>query len=508
MTATPTHDRRVLLSAAYDKSVNTLRDLSRVDPATFCEHVLTDEETGKAVKLAPVHEEWHEALSANDRLIIWSHVEAGKTSQISVGRALWELGRDTTLRIVILSSTKSNAEKITRAQAQYISRSDKLRGVFPGLMPAKDNSLPWTSNALTVERPTFAKDASIQAVGFGGHIIGSRIDLLIIDDILDAENTSTPMQMAKVLSWIRSSALGRLTERARVWGVTNAWHPKDAMHVLAAEGGYASMRSPVVRSDGSLSWPARWSHERIESVTRDLGPLEAGRQLHCRARDDDSSAFKQEWLDLCIAKGEGYTLVDRLDRVPDGYAVFTGVDLAVQQHAAADLSSFFTILLHPNGDRQLLWLEAGRWTGPEIVSRVEAHEDRFGSIQIVENVGAQDYILQFARLSTRAKLKPFTTGRNKANPDFGVASLAAELAGGRWIIPSKKGAVVKEVDAWLQEMLFYNPRAHTGDRLMSSWFAREGARSFEKMFPKRVHGQPIVAQTPRSAGVRSFSPGT
>jgi hypothetical protein len=30
----------------------------------------------------------------------------------------------------------------------------------------------------------------------------------------------------------------------------------------------------------------------------------------------------------------------------------------------------------------------------------------------------------------------------------------------------------------MREMLFYSPEAHTGDRLMASWFAREGARSF------------------------------
>ncbi len=33
-----------------------------------------------------------------------------------------------------------------------------------------------------------------------------------------------------------------------------------------------------------------------------------------------------------------------------------------------------------------------------------------------------------------------------------------------------------EVDAWVNEMLYYDPRSHTGDRLMASWFAREAAR--------------------------------
>jgi hypothetical protein len=30
----------------------------------------------------------------------------------------------------------------------------------------------------------------------------------------------------------------------------------------------------------------------------------------------------------------------------------------------------------------------------------------------------------------------------------------------------------------VKEVLYYDPKEHTGDRLMASWFAREGARRF------------------------------
>ncbi len=63
--------------------------------------------------------------------------------------------------------------------------------------------------------------------------------------------------------------------------------------------------------------------------------------------------------------------------------------------------------------------------------------------------------------------------------------MAAELAGGKWLIPNehkqpngKVEPMHKEVGEWISEMLFYDPKEHTGDRLMASWFAREGARKF------------------------------
>ena len=63
------------------------------------------------------------------------------------------------------------------------------------------------------------------------------------------------------------------------------------------------------------------------------------------------------------------------------------------------------------------------------------------------------------------------------DPAFGIESLAAEMANGKWIIPSLDGLpLTPEVSALIDEMLFYSPDKHTGDHLMAAWFAREGAR--------------------------------
>ncbi len=89
---------------------------------------------------------------------------------------------------------------------------------------------------------------------------------------------------------------------------------------------------------------------------------------------------------------------------------------------------------------------------------------------------SQDFILQFLRSSSAIPVKPFTTGRNKVHPEFGVESIAAEMAAGKWVIPNRDGRMHSEVEALVNEMLYYDPKSHTGDRLMALWFAREAAR--------------------------------
>lgn len=447
---------------------------ARTDPAAFNAFVLKDEQTGAGIALAPMHREWHRLLARHDRLNIIAHVESAKTSQLSVGRVLWELGRDSNTRVVIVSNTAAQAQKIVRSISGYLERSKELREVFPDLKPSPAG--PWTNTQLTVERVGSPKDPSVQATGVHGSIVGARIDLLILDDLLDYENARTPGLREDLWSWVHSTLFGRLTANARVISVGNAYHRDDFLHRLERNPIWHTARFPVISADGKPSWPERWTLERITKKRDELGPLEFARQMLCQARDDNEARFKREWVDLALQRGNGRNLVHAVATVPPGCSIYTGVDLAVQQHASADLTAFVTICVHPNGDRELLNIESGRLAGPDIVRRISELHHRYQGIFFVENVGAQDFILQFLRAGTAVPVRPFTTGKNKVHPEFGVESLAAEMAAGKWVIPNQSGRMHPEVDALVNEMLYYDPRAHTGDRLMAMWFAREAAR--------------------------------
>lgn len=458
-----------------------------------------------------MHQRWHKLIDAHDRIVIWSHIEAGKTNQIAIGRTLYELGKDPSLRIAVISNTNELAKKITRQLGQYIEKSVELHEVFPSLVPTKDPSLPWKAQALTVARDGIgAKDPSIQASGVHGNIIGSRLDLIVLDDVLDYENTRTPGPREELWRWIKATLFGRLTANGRVIVIGNAWHPQDALHRLEKEPRFAGVRFPVADIAGELTWPERWSTERIEQVKQDLGPLEYSRQLLCRARDDSSSRFKREWIETALAIGQGLNTIAGIEalfdsgdiEIPEGVteeelrkaaetiwrltghcSCFTGVDLAVQRHESADLTALVTIFVDDKGRRRVLEVKSGKWSGPEIVREIENVHARFGSIVVVENNAAQDYILQFVRERSAVPVVAHTTGRNKAHHEFGIESLAVEMSNGKWLIPNKTGKIDgmhadPEIYEWVQEMLSYDPKEHTGDRLMASWFAREGARRF------------------------------
>lgn len=465
---------------AFRKAYLLRAELARTHASLFNAFVLKDERTNTSIVQTELHSKWHQLANEHDHLVIWSHIESGKTSQMAIGRTLYALGKDPSTRVAIVSNTSGQAKKILSSISQYIEKSEELKTVFPKLTQGD----LWTSEQITIQRPTLMKDPSVQVCGVHGNIVGARIDMLILDDVLDYENCRTEHLRKDLYDWYLSTLAGRLTKSARVICIGTAYHPEDFLHRLAKTPGWFAVRYPVLNERNESRWPDVWPKERIDKKRETLGPVEFARQMLCIARDDTEARFKREWIDVALKKGNGRQLAYQLHIVPNNCRVYTGVDLAVQKHSASDFTVMFTIIVHPTGEREVLSVERGKWSGPEIVNRIHDVHRRYNSILVVENNAAQDYIVQFARELGSIPIKPFTTGKNKASPEFGVESIAAEMAMGKWIIPNVDGKVDPSLEPLMNEMLYYDPSAHTGDCLMAMWFAREGVR-FGDVKPSR-----------------------
>ena len=491
MTRIDPRDHSKIIGAAQSlwPAFEALSAAARTDPVVFSQLVLRDEATGEPITLASMHEEWHDIFDRNDRAVIWTHTEAGKSSLISVGRVLYEIGKNPGIRILILSSTAGAAKKLIKAQKNYIEQSPEYRLVFPNVVPDKsDTTGMWRNDAYIVRRKvTTAKDPTVQACGYGGNVLGGRYDLIIIDDYLDAENTHTDDSREKYYRWLKSTIESRLTAHGRLWFIGNAWHLDDAMHRYAAERRTFSKKFPVML-DGVLSWPDMWPLDRIEKAIEDRGPIESRRSLFCDPVSDAERRFKLEYIYQALVNGDGLELAHALSVVPNGYRTITGVDLAVTKKNSGDLTAFTTIANEERrGIRQLLDLKSGRMSGPEIVDQIIDIHNRYNSLVVVESNAAQMYIRQFTRERSAVPVKPFYTGKNKYDPSFGIESLAIEFSSGKWVLPNTgserlgkdnciHATMDPEIKALIGEMLRYDPKSHTGDRLMSAWLAREGVR--------------------------------
>jgi len=501
---------------------------------TFFELVIREEQTQQALTTAPHQALLYSFMYAHRRCVIRQPIYSGKTFSAATF-LLWLLGRDATARNMIVSNTQAQAKKILGMIKDYITE-DSLNGplhmVFPKLRRSPREGDAWTTERIAIDRPAAIRDPSVHAVGVGTTIEGARITNIVCDDLINNQNSATPEQRTALREQFESRFLSRLDVHKSRCVVTNTpWNREDLTYELESRGWptltmdiYGFVRTsnanavwlrqaldahlrPARTRTGKLHdwyrlrahdpdpeevttlWPEIYPRARVDALREEYTPHEFARLLLCEPMSLEDSKCQRGWIEKCKVDGMGQTLVSEY-RGPN--PTYTGLDLGIGQGRANDKTVFFTLELRPDQRKKILHIESGRWEGPEIVRRLVRIAEAFGSIVRVETNQAQAYLRQFAQQARKGlTIQAHTTTRaNKQSQEFGVESVFTEIEQGMWIIPcDNSGRCHSEVQAWIDDCLFYQPHHHTGDYLMSSWLAREGARRVHRTDPRPTAGK-------------------
>ena len=464
------------------------------------EYAIRDEETGRVLKNAPFHKEWHEFWRKHRRTILIAPVEHGKTQQV-VGKILHLLGNNPDLRIATISNTSVQAEKLLRLVRTHIERNERVAEVFPKLRPSEREEDPWHQSMITVQRQTLAKDPSVQAHGiFKGKIVGARLDVLVLDDILSFENTRTEAQRQKLMEWLDTSVFTRATGRCIYMVIGTPWQPDDVLHELEGRPAYACKRYAAVENphddpaEWRPIWPAQWPASRLRDRQQNTPETTFSRKYLCQVRMDSTSRFRQEWLDTMVRLGKGHTFSAEAPMAQGGIRrlpCFTGVDLGVGQKKENALTSFVTIALRDDSRRGYVNIESGHWQSPEIADRLESHYRRFDSVIRVESVSAQMHLIDMVRdrnIPIEAHNTSALGKTGKFDEEWGIESIAVEMRNRWWMMPS--GATGENIHpeglALMRDMLYFNPTEHTPDRLIALWLAWSALKRHSGSVVQRV----------------------
>jgi hypothetical protein len=228
---------------------------------------------------------------------------------------------------------------------------------------------------------------------------------------------------------------------------------------------------------GASNWLARWPQERIEDEF--ANNPEAPTLLLCRRRKTGTyGRFTKAMTDAALDAGRGMEMRVPAEDIPEDVVVCIGVDFAFTQNKKSDLSSIAVALRYPNGKKELTHLVSGKWKEAEGVRQLATVVRMFPRHLIrAESNGAQKWIIENWSEKLDISIQPYHTGGSKWSPVYGIPSMAADFANGRWIIPCDQfGAPEREVYELIEELHSFDETSHTGDRVMSLFFADGLAR--------------------------------
>lgn len=199
----------------------------------------------------------------------------------------------------IFSHSRGIAKRFLRQIKYEFESNGKLKEWFPDILwsnPHKESPKWSEDDGIVVKRKSNPAEATVEAWGVvDGQPIGKHFYLLVYDDVVTQESTTTPDMLQKTSDMLSLSyALGAEGGARRFIGTR--YHANDAYKTIL-ERGTAKPRIHLLTQDGTANGdPVLRSREWVDGKRRDMGPYIFACQMLQNPQADETQGFKEEWI--------------------------------------------------------------------------------------------------------------------------------------------------------------------------------------------------------------------
>nr|DAS93060.1 MAG TPA: Large Terminase [Caudoviricetes sp.] len=269
-----------------------------------------------------------------NRLMVFVPPQHGKSEIVSRKFPAWALGYNPKIKIVGTSYAVSLAHGFSRAIQRTID-STEYHEVFPATFLNSQNvetdaKRGYLRNIDIFE--TVGHGGFYKAVGIGGGLTGTPVDLGIIDDpVKDAIEAASPTYRERVWSWYTDVFLTRLHNNSKIVFIMTRWHEDDlAGRLLDREPSkWTVVCIPAIREDmelkedprriGEALWEERHSLERLKEAEQQ-SPRTFAALYQQHPTVDGGNIIKREWFK--------HIKVAEFKRIHDGEPIVFFLDTA------------------------------------------------------------------------------------------------------------------------------------------------------------------------------------
>lgn len=239
-----------------------------------------------------------------------------KSLMVSVAFPAFVLGHNPAVRFICVSYSQELANKLSR-DCRTLIQSPWYRRAFPGTMLSSERNTEHDFKT-TAHGGRFATSV-------GGTLTGMGADIIILDDILKAQDGASERACQEAIAWYSGSAVTRLNDKqtGAIINVAQRLNPDDPSGCFIAMGGWKSLVLPAIareretfpliggsvheRKVGELLHPEQEPAEVLEHLRRDLGSRDFEAQYQQDPLPLDGEILKWDWFRIYepIAFGGG-----------------------------------------------------------------------------------------------------------------------------------------------------------------------------------------------------------
>lgn len=402
----------------YERVRGLLRKKAQQDLWFFAYHVCNFPDIKNSLHVE-MCERWD--ARRKRRFSLWliprSHL---KTTLWTVAGTLWEFvqdivelpgkkamkGRD--LRVLIVNAKLDNAIDILRDIKAIVTQNTLFKWLFPEYVPDDTygrgkGAGKWQTDRIDFpcSRQVGRKEGSIEVMSVGASLVSKHYDVMIFDDPVNDENTTTKQYRDKIHKWYRDSLQLRndpITSRVRIIGTR--WHFDDLYARLIkqeeqrrqaqkeagkpAKPVYLIYRRKAIES-GRPIWHERFTLDELNRLKfEELGSYVYSCQYDNDPLPEEDAYFKRNQIQL----------INELD-LPEELVYFASVDMADEETTRGDFSVISVAGFDEHGKMYVVEIQRGRFSTQEILTRIHFVCKRYNAAYVgIETTGFQKAIVR------------------------------------------------------------------------------------------------------------------
>lgn len=466
-------------------------------------------------------------------LLINTPPEHAKSTTITMNYVTYRICQDPNIRVILVSQTQEMAKRFLRGIKDRLASENKnyqkLQIDFGPEGGFDAGAAAWTADSIYVSsstRDSGEKDPTVQALGIGGHIYGSRADLIILDDCVTGKNAH---EYEKQMDWLQREVYNRLSyPGGRILLVGTRLAPIDLYGEITKDDYYGEEASPwtyltqpavLEFAEDAKDWKTLWPRtnrppvsiagRRLTEIDENgLWPMWTGEALRKRRASMSPKNWALVYMQESVVEDAIFPMkavtgaVDGMRAAGimtkgapghrrngmDGLYIIGGFDPAMTGHSASVVMGVDRY----SGERWVLdvWSK-GNLKPDDIFDKIKELTVKYNvnewrieknamNLMVTQNRDIKNFLG-----SRGCLLREHFTGSNKWDADFGVASMSVLFEGyerNEQLIHLPSRSSGEGVKMMIEQLTTWEPlppgvkTKKKTDIVMALWFAEIRAR--------------------------------
>jgi len=354
------------------------------------------------------HKEWIKLFNENRFVSLLAPRGSGK-SQLVGTYIIWKIVTNPKIRILVITINQQMADDIMSFIQRHLEGNTKLIEIFGIPTDSGNISLrgysDWSRSIIRVLGAGNQKDPTLKVLGITASMVGGHHDMIILDDIMDSNNSRTEHRREEVIRQFENTIMPMLVPpKGKVLSIATRWHEKDISAYLQAIPDFASrIYKSVIKypeeNDGvaEVLWPEVFPYEELIKIKERYGSLAFEMQYQNNIVSLEDSPIRREWIERSI--------VDYKMPEPP-YETYIGVDFA----SKGEESDYFVIVIIAVKDAKVYVVDAFRTNKASLFKQFElikSYDSKWQPIRMgVEQAAQQKLIVDQLIESTTLPIMP------------------------------------------------------------------------------------------------------